>query len=777
MSSLTLNSCIIKSLQLGQMHPELPNSLLTTARNKARHRTENRYWDYKQEIHLGDNFQIAELAKDILAFHNTEGGAIIVGITNEYSAIGVPHSAILDTKHLQDKIRRFVGESVRVFQDAIEVSPGKFLWLIFIPKYAEAPQSMHADGPHRLGRPVFTKGQFFYRDGDEVRLCKSEGDIERVFRGFSTEHLAAYNYEVDEPYFRLLNPNCEQFVGRRQKIDEVKTKLSLRHPIVALDGLGGVGKTALAIKAVRELYDEGNRYFFIVSVSAKSKIWLGHVQPKRAAFAGLHGLLAEIAMVFPDIQPTDDTSVLKDAIISLMRDCNGLLLIDNLEEIEDPGVFRFLSQEVPDPVKVLVTSRVAKDIGALTISVPAMDATDAEDLFGLELDRLGYASKHDDDQYRGQILHSAGGVPLAIKWAAQIASERRSLRDASSILRGTGSSKQELLSFCFATMFDSLSETAKSAAALIPYLDVEWRPESISIALKMPVLEVRAAIHELSDKGIIYRQRDDRPDDYAVLPLTRDFLFNKWNSTECDTLRRSVEDRFEQNFSSDEGFLYDWPHERRVAFLLRRSRQRIEEGKCAEALPLIKLAQSWASSGDDPQSEAHLRFLEGKCLYTNGSRAAGIAHMRQALNSDYSASLTGSDLLFFADVLFMHGSSSAEKEASDAAMRGVETGGSLDAGLLQRLIACNIKRGDSKLIARLVSQLQDGALLRSAFDQIQTFLQDSRIAYAHEREWASGLERLLRLSTPEQITGGRYYEKFGNIVARGKSRGAGGSNS
>ena len=60
-------------------------------------------------------------------------------------------------------------------------------------------------------RPVFVKGDYFYREGDEVRRCQNDSDIERLFSGFSTDHLHAYNYQVDERYNRLLNPNWCRF--------------------------------------------------------------------------------------------------------------------------------------------------------------------------------------------------------------------------------------------------------------------------------------------------------------------------------------------------------------------------------------------------------------------------------------------------------------------------------------------------------------------------------------------------------------------------------------
>jgi hypothetical protein len=77
MSHPTLGTCIIKSLRLGQMDSDLAGALLTAERNKVRHRTEDRYWDYKEELLLNDPYKTAEFAKDVLAFHNTDGGVII----------------------------------------------------------------------------------------------------------------------------------------------------------------------------------------------------------------------------------------------------------------------------------------------------------------------------------------------------------------------------------------------------------------------------------------------------------------------------------------------------------------------------------------------------------------------------------------------------------------------------------------------------------------------------------------------------------------------------
>jgi hypothetical protein len=735
------------------MHPDFPTALLTPQRNKVRTRAEDRYWDYKEQLLLIDPYAVADFAKDVLAFHNTEGGVLVVGVTNDYAANGITSANILDKKQLRDKLGKFCDPTVDVFQNAIELPNGKFIWLIFVRKYLETPQSAQSDGPYFQGRNMFNKGQYFYRDGDEVKQCRSDNDIERVFRGFSNEHIGAYNYEVDQPYYRLLHPNCEKFVGRKEKVVEIKHKLEFRNPVVALDGLGGVGKTAIAIQAVHELYQEG-RYLFIASLSAKSKMWLGHVSPREASFAGLHGLLTEIADVIPDIQSEQDTIELKRSLVSFMKDMNGLILVDNLEEINDDGVFKFLSEEIPEPVKVLVTSRIAKDLGARTIPIPAMTADEAKELLALELGRLGCEPKKDDHQHQHDILEAAGGVPLAIKWAAQLASERRSLREASSILRGAGPGKQEFLSFCFATMYDSLSDSAKDAARLIPYLDREWRPTYLSAALDISVDSVRTAIYELADKGIIYRTDEHRDDDYAVLPLTREFLSKKWN--EGSLFRKETSARLDKMFECEEGWLLDWPEDRRVSHLTMLARKCTKNSEHQRALKLVKMAQSSLGAQELWSFEVTLRFLEGQNLYMTDKRTAGIAHMRQAvLFEGTNDILEGNDLLFFAEALFCHGGQATEKEACQAVGSGIQRHGILSKAAWESFIDCSLKRNEIKPIAKIVASLQDVELLSFAFDRLGKLLIGTA-GYTYEEEWAIGLARLISSPLLEESTKARY---------------------
>jgi hypothetical protein len=143
--------------------------------------------------------------------------------------------------------------------------------------------------------------------------------------------------------------------------------------------------------------------------------------------------------------------------------------------------------------------------------------------------------------------------------------------------------------------------------------------------------------------------------------------------------------------------------------------------------------------------------------------------MRQAISCDGSEQvLSGDDLLFFAEALFAHGGSAAEKEASEVTLAGITRNGVISESLLCRFIDCNIKRGMPRLIASLVSSLSDGALLCVAFDRIGLLLNDSKVAHAFEREWASGLDRLLRSDVVDENRKKRYSAEFGSILEQSK---------
>lgn len=260
--------------------------------------------------------------------------------------------------------------------------------------------------------------------------------------------------ERQRPWHNLPQRTYAEFIGRQVEAEQL-TRLMLPHPrsrhfVVTIDGIGGVGKSALALELAyryREQYGglpEGERFEAIVWVSAKrTLLTAGGIQQRRQSFNTLDDLFREVATVLeqPAIlqAPLAERRGLVERALSAQR-C--LLLVDNLETVDDEELLSFL-RELPDPTKALITTRHRIDI-AYAIRLTGMPREDALRLMQVEAEAKGVtftAVEMDDLERR------TGGVPLAIEWSIGLMSLGHSIE---SVLRRLGQGQSDIARFCFA---------------------------------------------------------------------------------------------------------------------------------------------------------------------------------------------------------------------------------------------------------------------------------------------------------------------------------------
>lgn len=722
----SLRSCVIESLKQGEMIADFKNSLLTADGTHVNLKDETDFWDYKQEIDLDNPCKIAQLAKWVLGFYNANGGAIIVGVTNDFRISGIHESVILDSVRLNDKLKRYTGGTLGLFQGRISTNHhGKVVWIIFIPKRPGQPVAVANNGPEDArGGLSILKNQYYIRIHDEVKLCTSPNDYERLFSGVSFKHLSAYIYERDEPYFRLLAPHQDKFIGRIPLLQKLQEALDSRHYIISLDGVGGVGKSALAIEFLRRLY-KAKKYQFIVSLSAKSRVWLEHTETRRADFSGYTEFLKEIAKVL-DVPylgvPTPD---IEAAVIGFMDGLEGLLLIDNIEDIQDSLIMEFLKDKIPSPVKVLVTSRVNRDLGARTILVEEMTQEEATELFQNELERVeyhNYINEWDDVQ---QIIRATGRLPLAIKWAASLAGHAPSLRQVSSQLRQRDGSNREFLEFCFSTMYDELSDVARDVALLCVYLKSDWNPLTLSIALNQKKKLIEKSISELEDRGILLRAMPNREGAFSILPLTMNFLANKWH--ENKSLREDVSKRVADAAVSSicEGVVFDWPIEERIRVLKEKTLQLEMSGDYEQAVTIADLAMQWIKKESEA---AHLRFIEGRIIYKRGDKKEGIARMQSALEQGESM-IKSDELMFLAEAMLFCGDSSNVKSALEIIAANFGNVDRCDEKLLEEVCERMLEHRSYGLLRKLIANIKKKPHMYLIAKALREYLDNSELPF------------------------------------------------
>jgi len=209
------------------------------------------------------------------------------------------------------------------------------------------------------------------------------------------------------------------FIGREHAIRTVKEHLSNANVrLLTLSGVGGTGKTRLALQAAADLVDEFEHGVFFVPLAALSDPAL---------------VLPTIAKVFDVREATGRP--LQEQLQDYLREKQMLLVLDNFEQVIDaaPRITDLLT--AAPRLKVLVTSReVLRLSGETDYPVPPLSLPDPKRLPPLErftqyeavalfIERAlavkpAFAVTNENAPAVAEICHRLDGLPLAIELAA-----------------------------------------------------------------------------------------------------------------------------------------------------------------------------------------------------------------------------------------------------------------------------------------------------------------------------------------------------------------------
>lgn len=319
------------------------------------------------------------------------------------------------------------------------------------------------------------------------------------------------------------------FVGRDKEREIIQSALSLESRTwgALIDGPGGIGKTALAIKAAHEA--PAKLFERKIFITAKVRELTAEGEAKLTDFtrptylAMLDELGRELgADGLEKLAPDERPNELRLALAGK----KALIIFDNLEtlpEEERTRLFQFLSR-LPEGNKAIVTSRRRTDVDARIVRLDRLARDEALQLIAeltTKYPRLARASqKACEDLYE-----ITQGNPLFIRWIAgqlgREGSQCRTITEACAFI-DKAPKGNDPLEYIFGDLLETFTADETKVIAALTYFSLPAKLKWIADMTDLPARAAETALEDLTDRSIL---TSDLPKQtYFLPPLTAKFI-------------------------------------------------------------------------------------------------------------------------------------------------------------------------------------------------------------------------------------------------------------
>ncbi|MCL4707809.1 DUF4062 domain-containing protein [bacterium] len=324
-------------------------------------------------------------------------------------------------------------------------------------------------------------------------------------------------------------PTQDFFFGR---VDELKTIAAALLPETRawgalIDGVGGIGKTALAIKAAHDAPDAlFERKIFI---TAKVRELTPEGEAKLTDFTRLTylAMLEELGKELGEeglekLPPDDRPNILRLALAGK----KALIIFDNLEtlpEDERTRLFQFLSR-LPEGNKAIVTSRRRSDVDARIVRLDRLSRDEALQFIAelaAKYPRLARATQKE----REELYEITQGNPLFIRWIAgqlgRAGSQCRTIAEACAFI-DQAPKGNDPLEYIFGDLLETCTADETKVLAALTYFSLPAKLKWIADMTDLPARAAETALEDLTDRSIL--TSDLSAQKWLLPPLTTRFI-------------------------------------------------------------------------------------------------------------------------------------------------------------------------------------------------------------------------------------------------------------
>lgn len=316
------------------------------------------------------------------------------------------------------------------------------------------------------------------------------------------------------------------YVERPKLQKEIEDRLmDKNHPIITLHGLGGIGKTSLALYMAHKLSKSDDPlYEYIVWLSARDlELKPSSVSEVRRAIPSLEDACKLMAK-FLGIEPSLDAFAQFLQAGSNDSKCGTLFVFDNFETLDNPReTFNFLTLHTHIPNKVLITSRERTFKGDFPIEIGGMEYPETRELILRESEHLNIQGLIDENEI-SRIFGFSSGHPYMIRVVLGEMAHSKVRVQLSSL----PSRRRDILGALFERSFNRLSTDGKWVFFCVAIRQSVTTDLALWVVLGERDIDVESGIEEcLSFSFINRRQLSDEEYCYLSPGFARNFAKKK----------------------------------------------------------------------------------------------------------------------------------------------------------------------------------------------------------------------------------------------------------
>lgn len=330
-----------------------------------------------------------------------------------------------------------------------------------------------------------------------------------------TENQEMQTSSCSQPLTNLPHRKTLLFIGRENERRRIKDALNVGTPRIRIVGLGGIGKTTLALEEAHNLLE--TKIFTAV-------FWVTFETNYSMTLSNFLDIISD-SLSYEELKKLS-FSEKQTSVLRILRSFKSLLVIDAFERANETDFYPFFTS-IPSSCQLIITSRCMSHIFEEEI-IEIKQLEQSECLSFIQAKSVNKRLSKAPIQTLAKIGEVTGGMPLALEWAVgQINTGRQTIENIINNLNGAYA--EVVYMRLFADSYNVLSSEEKQILLGLSLFEDECSLLALKFVVGYDRNRLSENLRKLIETSLVYAndEFEEASIRYSIHPLLKNFVNKK----------------------------------------------------------------------------------------------------------------------------------------------------------------------------------------------------------------------------------------------------------